>query len=181
MQDMTKSRPNVTTKPTYKAPRKALATRAVEPVKPSSPKSVKPSSSDWHTWVLGQLALQYHNETPELPRPVLVETVQEKLTSFHTLFNLSVDPDFINTPDAINLLQRSIELHIEFTKGFELIFQIVNRYVAVAKKGPTPKRKGKTTGLEARPNAPSSSYTRSTKRRSQICLSDSSALSDTDD
>ena len=116
--------------------------------------------------MLGQLALQYHSETPELPRPVLVEKVQEKLTSFHTFFILSVDPDFINTPDAINLLQRSIELHIDFTKGFELIHQIVNRYVAFTKK---PKRKGKTTGLEARPVVPS----RSTKRRTQICLSSS--------
>ena len=120
---------------------------------------------------MGQLAKDHHSVTPKLPLAHIVDAVQEKLTSFHTLFNFSVDPDFINTPDAIKLLDRSIELHTDFTKAFGLIDSIVIRHVAFT-KDQKPKRKVSPTGMEARPGVPSNRKPRKPNPYS-IVLSDS--------
>jgi hypothetical protein len=178
---MTKSRPNALTKPTYKAPRKPFdfyATRGAASPKPSSPKAqmpnIEPKHPDWWDYVMGQLHQDHNSVTPKLPQIHIIAEVQEKLSSFHTLFNFSVDPDFINTPGAIKLLDHSIELHTDFINAFGLIDRIVRRYVVFTKDDQKPKRKVKTTGLEARAVFPS----RSTKVRKQICLSSSSSSSE---
>jgi hypothetical protein len=144
---MTKSRPNVTTKPTYKAPRKALATRAV----------AKPK--------------------PVITEQEMIEDARQKLARFHTMFNLSVDPDFFGTGAGIEVRERAVDFHSEFCDSLVILYtalKLSDKNVTLAKESEKSKRKVKTTELEARPNFPS----KSTKRRSQICFSDSSSDAD---
>ena len=112
----------------------------------------------------------------EPPRVHLISAVQEKLSNLHTLFNLSVDLDFIKTSEAVKLLERCNELHFDFSTGFKLIEIIVKRYVHFNSKG---KGKGKKEWLEARPNGVSKSVKSEPKKRRgsgercSIVLSDS--------
>jgi hypothetical protein len=82
-----------------------------------------------------------------------------------TLFSTSAwilnYPDFINTPDAIKILDRSIELHTDFTKAFGLIDSIFRRYVHFTTDYKKAKRKGKMTGLDDARTL----FSRSTKER----------------
>jgi hypothetical protein len=97
-EQMTKSRPDAVRRPKWKAPRKPLATRAVDPKpKPASPKASSPK-----------------DEPNEQPIQEMIEDARQKLCSFRTIFNLSVDPDVFGTGVSIEVCERAVDFHNDF-------------------------------------------------------------------
>ncbi len=125
---MTKSRPNVVRKPTYKAPRKPLATRAVaKPAspKPSSPKLSSPKADISYPYTNPELAAERCRKfAPPMDEELFdnaVEYCEKRLVAFREAFYLATCY-FIN--EEVYWL-RAIRNHNKFITAFESFFQHV--------------------------------------------------------
>jgi hypothetical protein len=126
---MTKSRPNVTTKPTYKAPRKALATRAVDKPaspKPSSPKLSGPKAGNTHypyatPKMVEERIRKFAPPSDEEMFDTAVEYCEYRLLKFRKQF-YQASCHFIEDEDD---WRTAIRYHNKFTWAFENFFEHV--------------------------------------------------------
>ena len=117
---MTKSRPNVTTKPTYKAPRKPLATRAVD-LKPASPKAGNTHYPYATPKMVEERIRKFAPPSDEEMFDTAVEYCEYRLLKFRKQF-YQAGCHFIQDED---LWHTAIRYHNKFTWAFENFFEHV--------------------------------------------------------
>ena len=83
----------------------------------------------------------------------MIDDARQKLARFYTMFNLSVDPDFLGTGAGIEIRERAVDCHSEFCDSLVFLYtalQLSNKNVTLAEKP-----KGKVSPTEAGPVVPS--------------------------
>jgi len=132
---MTKSRPDVVRKPTYKAPRKAIATRAV--AKPSSPKLSSPKASDIFDGVKCMVMpegfqVSQLSDAERLSGAVREMTVAEcDLKQLVKLFDLVADQSMWTTRELRDVFVNNLD---RFRDGIVKAFFFVDLHVATIEK-----------------------------------------------
>ena len=144
---MTKSRPNAITKPTYKAPRKAIATRGSLPVFVHTDEALASARR-----------AEYGPQTDGELFDFATAYCRKRLNKFQVVYNLATE-EMISKH---RVWDQAIKYHNKFTKGFELF----HHHVRIKFGFPHfTQDEGEGQRMEIRPNAPSSFNTRSTSRK----------------
>ena len=172
---MTKSRPDAVRRPTYKAPRKALATRAV--TKPASPKASDIFDGVKCMVMPEGFQLSQLSDAERLSVAVRDVTVAEcDLKQLVKLFGLVADQSMWTSGELREVFVHNLD---NFRGVISKAILSIDLYVATNKKSTQVQG---SVG-DGRNGSQRTEAGQSEKRRTRtsICLSDSSALSDTDD
>jgi hypothetical protein len=156
---MTKSRPDAVRRPTYKAPRKALATRAVEPTHSyKAPRKAIATRVHTDEALDSARRAEYGPPTDGKMFDIATAYCRKRLNKFQVVYNLATE-EMISKH---RVWDQAIKYHNKFTKGFELF----HHHVRIKFGFPHfAQYESEGQRMEIGPNAPSSSYTRSTSRK----------------